>query len=130
MKVYIVTSGEYSDYGIRAVFTNHKKAELYCATHNTKTCSEECYIEEYETKDFDIESNRIPKRVVEFRCYQEEITLLDRTYFTFDNIDYIHKGCCEIIGCVTVNKNTPEEKVRKIIADKVAKFKAEKLQEE
>ncbi len=30
MKIYIVTSGEYSDYSIRAVFDNKKDAKLYC----------------------------------------------------------------------------------------------------
>ena len=29
MKVYIVTSGDYSDYGIDAVFTNKKTAEVF-----------------------------------------------------------------------------------------------------
>lgn len=33
-KVYIVVSGEYSDYGINAVFDNLKSAEMYCALHN------------------------------------------------------------------------------------------------
>lgn len=33
MKVYIVTSGEYSDYGIDAVFLDRKKAEAYARYH-------------------------------------------------------------------------------------------------
>ena len=31
MKVYVVTSGEYSDYHINAVFDSRKAAEVYCA---------------------------------------------------------------------------------------------------
>lgn len=45
-KVYIVVSGEYSDYGINAVFNNLKSAELYCALHNVDTC-DNYRIEEY-----------------------------------------------------------------------------------
>lgn len=42
MKIYIVTSGEYSGYGIEAVFTDKKQAELYCAVHKY------CRVEEYD----------------------------------------------------------------------------------
>ena len=41
MTIYVVTSGEYSDYGIDAVFTDKKQAELYCAVH------EESHVETY-----------------------------------------------------------------------------------
>ena len=34
MKVYIVTSGDYSDYGIDAVFTNKKTAEVFAGKIN------------------------------------------------------------------------------------------------
>lgn len=46
MKIYIVTSGCYSDYGINAVFTDKELAEKYCTAHN-KYPDEYC-IEEYE----------------------------------------------------------------------------------
>lgn len=42
MKVYIVTSGEYSDYGIRAAFDNREAAEAFCALGNGD------YVEEYD----------------------------------------------------------------------------------
>ena len=32
MKVYVITSGEYSGYGIRAVALSREKAELICGT--------------------------------------------------------------------------------------------------
>lgn len=34
MKVYVITSGEYSDYGIEAVCLDKDKAEQICATIN------------------------------------------------------------------------------------------------
>ena len=53
MKVYIVTSGEYSDYGIEAVFSTREMAEKYIATNNTTDYPYD-YIEEY-----DIDSDKI-----------------------------------------------------------------------
>ena len=48
MKVYVVTSGEYSDYSIKAVFTDQKQAELYISTR-IDADSEYYFIEIYET---------------------------------------------------------------------------------
>jgi hypothetical protein len=33
-KVYIITAGEYSDYGIKTVFLDPKEAQAYCDAHN------------------------------------------------------------------------------------------------
>ena len=41
-KIYVVTAGEYSDYGICAVFSMREQAEKYCA------CGHGEYVEEYE----------------------------------------------------------------------------------
>jgi len=52
MKVYIVTSGCYSEYRIEKVFTNREKAEKYVLFHSGGY--DEPKIEEYETEgDFD-----------------------------------------------------------------------------
>ena len=53
MKIYVVTSGGYSDYGIDAVFVNKEKAKLYCKVHK-----DSC-IEEYDTNDDNINNNSI-----------------------------------------------------------------------
>lgn len=45
--VYIVTSGNYSDYTIDAVFKDKAKAEFYCKCHR------ECSIEEWNFSDSD-----------------------------------------------------------------------------
>ena len=45
MKIYVVTSGSYSDYHIEQVFLDRKKAELYCKWHYNSE------IEEFETHD-------------------------------------------------------------------------------
>ena len=54
-KVYIVSSGDYSDYGIRAVFASvneqeaKAEAEAYCKLHNERggECGCDCMVEEW-----------------------------------------------------------------------------------
>ena len=53
MKIYVVTSGEYSGYGIEGVFLDKHKAEIYCAKNNVKYG--DYRIEEYESDDDEIE---------------------------------------------------------------------------
>lgn len=55
MRIYVVTSGEYSDYGINAVFTNEEKANLYCAGHYDEYAPP--MIEVWETSDDKIKSD-------------------------------------------------------------------------
>lgn len=60
MKVYVVTSGEYSDYHVDGVFLSEDKAVAFCANNN-HACLDESWldpfnIEEYETMDENIES--------------------------------------------------------------------------
>lgn len=49
-KVYIITSGEYSDYTIKAVFSTREKAEEYVDTHGS-----DYRIEEYSVDDEQVE---------------------------------------------------------------------------
>ena len=83
MKVYVITSGEYSDYGIRAVALSREKAALICAMLNStkRYYSDVATIEEYDTDEIQI--------------------------------------------AATFPKDMPQEKARKIMKDRVAKWKAE-----
>lgn len=54
MKVYIVTEGLYSDYGICAVFLSREKAAAYIKTNEGEY--DDYFIEEYETSDGEIET--------------------------------------------------------------------------
>lgn len=63
MKVYVVTSGIYSDYHIVAVFDDKRKAEVFCAADNDKNkghriWGDTCYIEEYDTEEIHAESDK------------------------------------------------------------------------
>ena len=55
MKIYVVTSGEYSDYGIEGVTTNKKIAEEFVEAFNKGRCSpyDEMMVETYETDIID-----------------------------------------------------------------------------
>lgn len=58
MTIYVVTSGEYSDYHIESVFADKKQAELYCAVRDSRReayDSDFCRIEEYETDEAQLE---------------------------------------------------------------------------
>lgn len=58
MKIYVVTSGEYSDYSVEAVFTDRRKAILYCAAQNAREGNyEQCDIEEFDSADESIDGN-------------------------------------------------------------------------
>lgn len=50
MTIYVVTSGEYSDYGIRMIFLRKEDAEKYVALENKaiRSSYDECRIEEHE----------------------------------------------------------------------------------
>lgn len=57
MKIYVVTSGEYSSYGIEAVFSTHEKAEKFIALKHDESIyswNEEYYIEEYDVDSYEI----------------------------------------------------------------------------
>lgn len=63
MKVYILTTGEYSSYRIEKVFTDRKKAEQAVAAYNDTHNYDEYKLEEYDSSDAEIESNKVPHKV-------------------------------------------------------------------
>ena len=52
MKVYVVTQGVYSDYGILGVFLNSNMAEIFCAVQHDDDEYDDLRIEEYNTDDY------------------------------------------------------------------------------
>ena len=60
MKIYIVTIGEYSDYGILAAFLDKSKAEAFIKKYNRCRIGDEARIEEFEDGiPFDFESMNV-----------------------------------------------------------------------
>lgn len=62
MKVYIVTSGEYSDYQIEKVFLDKAKAEEYSKKATTDHYGESYDVEEFDTDD-NMDMSRMPYQV-------------------------------------------------------------------
>lgn len=133
MKVYVITSGEYSDYCIRTVALSGEKAEQICAMLNGSNGyrSDTATIEEYDTDEIQCETNKDVGL-----CYEAGFN-----YKTLENIYWgepfysfcrneIKKSLAYdgymILISATFPKDMPQEKVRKIMCDRVAKWKAEK----
>lgn len=126
MKVYIVTTGEYSSYSIEAVFTDEKQAELFCAVH-----SKDYWIYDYEVWETDetrIDAS-VPVMNRWFASVRKDGTVAYmRKYKTIANsgddiIDYT--SCYHII--VTLDESINENQAKKIILDKLAAFKYRRL---
>lgn len=69
MKVYVITSGEYSAYGIRAVALSREKAELICAMLNSteRDYGDVATIEEYDQTKFNVMLMRMLVYVMRLR---------------------------------------------------------------
>ena len=128
MTVYVITSGEYSDYGIVTVFTSKEKAEIYCATKNGSASYDKCRIEEYETDIEQIESNLTPKMVWSARVTEKgQNCNLYSSHLSFKEINHVeqwHDGAFYVVA--TLDKDLSIEEVEKIIHDRLAKWKAER----
>lgn len=138
MKVYVITQGEYSDYGICAVSLDKDDAERKCALLNRNVrCGEYCEIEEYDTDDLKVDTDEEVKKRFEMQVDEKtgEIEWFIESYLTFDSIDKIFYSKKDCFGCgkdrfinvyATLPKDTTEEQAKKIMLDRVAKFKAER----
>lgn len=125
MKIYIATSGCYSDYSIDAVFTDRKKAEMYCAIHNQVDQD----IEEWETEDDSITVDKpvlkrwagIYNRCGSFKI-EEDGYCLNPIFQVHEN--YYHGGHHRITMSTSMDKTA--EQAEKIMQDKFASWKYEK----
>ena len=132
MKVYVITSGEYSDYGIEAVCLDKDKAEQICATINdglirAKLYGDTASIEEYDTDEYEIDSDLAIgnlyvlhakyNKISEQYMYEPMLTFM-RKDITFEKIgDEVH---VEATFPIEMNR----EKAEKIMRDELAKWKA------
>lgn len=133
MKVYVITSGEYSDYYINAVALTRENAEQICAMLNSpkRHYSDVATIKEYGTDEIQCGVNEDVGL-----CYEAKFN-----YKTLENIYWgepfysfarneIKRGLLdhryEILIAATFPKDMPQEKARKIMKDRVVKWKAER----
>lgn len=138
MTVYVITQGEYSGYSIRAVSLDKKDAERKCALLNRDArCGEYCEIEEYDTEDMVVDTTEeVKKRFRMIVCQNTgEIRWYEESYLTFDDENRIYFSKIDCFKCgsdkhisivATLPTDTTEEQAKKIMLDRVAKFKAER----
>lgn len=134
MKIYVITVGEYSDYQIVAVSDDKNKAEAICATLNRGNTEDINFyqIEEYDTDDIQIfnteKPNSVYKMCISYKT--SEIKWILGPGYSFKKINKIyvflnsHRKFINITA--TFPNGTTEEKAKKIMIDRVAKFKAER----
>lgn len=127
MKVYIVTSGCYSDYHIDAVLETRKQAEAYCALHP----SEDQEIEEWETAEYAVECDKpVYRKWVGIIQENGVLTVRDEGY-SFKNVfevknvprNYYHNPHKRIDMTTSTDKTV--EQAKKILLDKMAALKYE-----
>lgn len=132
-KVYVVTRGDYSAYGIEAIFTNREAAEKYCAVH-TNTYEDGPMIEEWGISDgSEIKCKKVYRAIffsMDYSCRLCNIVMKYSTKpFTLDICEDRHEDDWTIRGIsgyIPVNKTFDDTKAaEKIIFDHLAKWKAE-----
>lgn len=133
MKIYIVTCGEYSDYGILAAFLDKTKAEAFVEKYNRPDgYYDRAEIEEYEEGiPFDFNSHDIYKvRFYEGTDRAPDVTKTElNDSFMYQNIPRVVAPSSSYISnwshLVTVAAKD-EKHAFKIACDTLAKWKAEK----
>lgn len=125
MIVYVITKGEYSDYGIEAVTLEKEKAEELKRLYSDKW--NEAMIETYDTDDYYAKNGgfysvRIGKKsAIEVRKINSVIPVDDR-----NKVSLRHDWRTNRENYFVYVKAKDEEHAKKIGADLVAKYKAEK----
>lgn len=132
--IYVVTSGEYSDYHIDGVFSNYEMAERYCAllTDKHDYDYEDPHIEEYD-QDL-ISVNGKVYRGLTFREVQGIKSKYVDGIYTFVSLNPIEKtikkhtnGYGEKVLLVTIpiSVRVDDDEAEKIAYDWLARYKAE-----
>lgn len=130
-KVYIVTSGEYSDYGIDEVFDNREDAEKYVCLHK-RNILDDLRIEEYDIcKNAELDNVKVYYGI-DFIVRDNGINYFEIIYdykpIEVNIEEYNCFGQKECYGTLPLsNRNVFNDKdaVEKFVYDAVAKFKAE-----
>lgn len=117
MKVYVITSGEYSDYSILAVSLSREKAELICAMLNStkRYYSDVATIEEYDTDELQCDANEDVGLCYEaaFNYKTLKNIYFDEPFYSFARNEIKRKISghgYEIIIAATFPKDMPQEK--------------------
>lgn len=129
--IYIVTSGEYSDYSIDAVFQDKNKAEAYCKCHPDAEIEEwEFFDDNIYTPfnvvhiDMDISGNA-KKICFDFQTLSKEDAgyyMLNQDYATVYNAQHISLHLIRILP-KNYNKENIKDKYTKVFYDLIPEIK-------
>ena len=142
-KIYVVTEGCYSEYHIDKIFSTQEAAEQYCALQNTNSTwaeSEEekqdgsCWDYEYRVEEYPLDDVQImaAKQSIKKRYLYsgwksaEFLNTSGVIYETKNSVRITEYGRDFIKVAAVLDNDMPEEKVKKIIYDEIARYKATK----
>ena len=133
MKTYVITSGEYSDYEIKAVCLDKEKAEQICATINERLIRAKRYgdtasIEEYDTDEYEVDSDWAIGYlyVLHAKCNNISKQYMYEPILTFTRKDItFEQNGDEVYIEATFPLDMDAKKAEKIMRDELAKWKAE-----
>lgn len=130
MKLFIITSGEYSDYHIDAVFTDEQQAKLYCAIH-----LDDCNppgIEEWESDKVKLDTSlEIFEKWAAYFDFEGHLKNIWKVGFSFKCPSSVSTHTwrkTEHFVYVYLPDGTAEEKAKKILCDYFAKWKYEQME--
>lgn len=135
MKIYIATSGIYSDYHIDAVFTDKNQAEIYAAIHGNDAFSIE--IEEWDSDEIKLSPHEI-YNLYEIRLTDEmkEVSVSDRLTIS-EKKPKIRKekhdlGFCRFVygytAVFTTERDVSREQAVKIARDYIYQYRMEQIE--
>ena len=144
-EIYVVTSGEYSDYGIVKIFENIEDAEQFCAIHNDNMgpYDDAYYLEIHPLSEYGEEEKTQTYKALSYRAIEHSDAISSRLRIIDIEEQFSKKPFNKSIKCVNfwaeareysgvipVNKTydiyEDREIVKKIIRDEFYKWKAEK----
>ena len=121
MKIYVITDGAYEDYDIKAIFTDEKQAQIYCAKNEYDD------IEVWEANPETFDTNIMPKKLWIGRFWTAngfEHNEIESRY-TLRDVDNVAKsfGMADVVVEVSLDINVDKEEAEKIIFDKYTQWK-------
>lgn len=128
MKVYIVTSGSYSDYHIDRVFLSENKAHEYLK--RAWAMGGHGCVEYFETSDdkFDIGELKDKTVINAIYYFDEGFEYIDTYIDGFDEPDlnkFVYDEYFKFVSIIkVVSQNYNEEEIKKILYDKYAEIKS------
>jgi len=121
MKVYVVTSGEYSDKSISGIFSSREKAQSYIDANHL-------YDDSYFSRtndfigEFNLDNGSLPETVIATLDVENNVITFGEDCYDENSIEY-YELIKEFKCRVNFNKNS--DVMRKSVYDKYAEWKAQ-----